>query len=331
MSVAANVMMDGAGRESLREAEIPVRVHQRKDVADGVVALTLVPVSGSALPAWSPGAHIDLVLTVGLVRQYSLCGSPADRAGWTVAVLREPGGRGGSVYVHEQLQVGDELMARGPRNHFALVPAQRYIFVAGGIGITPILPMIRATHAAGADWQLHYGGRRRASMAFRAELEAIDGCRVHLYPQDEVGLIDLSPLDKPRPDTAIYCCGPTPLLDAVTGRSHGCAANALHVEHFDPKDVAAPAAAGSFEVVLARSNVTLTVPVGLSILDVLESAGIPVLSSCREGICGTCETAVLAGQVDHRDSLLTVAEQAAQDTMFVCVSRARSPRLTLDL
>ncbi|GIJ57158.1 PDR/VanB family oxidoreductase [Virgisporangium aurantiacum] len=311
------------------EADRRLRVIRRVTGAEGVVVLDLADATGAELPPWTPGAHVDLRLPGGMVRQYSLCGDAADRRVWRIGVLREPDGRGGSAYVHEALRAGVEVDARGPRNHFALVAAPRYVFIAGGIGVTPILPMVAAVGNSRADWELHYGGRSRRSMAFLDQLRADIGGRVTLYPQDEVGLIDLDRiLGRPRPDAAVYCCGPEPLLSAVEKHCAAWPADALHVERFTPRP-AGPR--GSFEVELARSGLTLTVAANQSVLQALEDAGVDVLSSCREGTCGTCETPVLAGAVDHRDSLLTPAEREADDTMFVCVSRAAGPRLVLDL
>ncbi|MBW0093128.1 oxidoreductase [Pseudonocardia sp. KRD-184] len=301
---------------------IELVVDDRSEVADGVVALRLRDPSGAELPAWEPGAHVDLVLKDDLVRQYSLCGDPADRTSWRVAVLREPDGRGGSSFVHDTLRAGDTVRVDGPRNHFALEPAQRYVFVAGGIGITPILPMLDAATAAGAQWRLLYGGRTAASMAFADDLRAAHGDRVELRPQDEHGLLDLDGLD--AEGTLVYCCGPPPLLAAVEAR---CAQ--ARVERFAAVAVDGPV--GAFEVELASSGTTLAVPADRSVLEVLEDAGVGILSSCREGTCGTCETGVLSGEVDHRDALLTADERAAHDTMFVCVSRAACARLVLDL
>ncbi|MFB4315979.1 PDR/VanB family oxidoreductase [Actinomadura sp. 21ATH] len=321
-----------AGTGGTGETERKLVVHARERVADGVVALDLRDPDGAALPEWAPGAHIDLVVGDGLVRQYSLCGDPADRTSWRIAVLREPAGRGGSAAVHDGLPAGVTVLARGPRNHFPLLPAPRYLFVAGGIGITPILPMLRAADAAGADWRLAYGGRTAASMAFGAELAAAHGGRVELRPQDRHGPLDLAGLlRRTAPGTLVYCCGPAPLLDAVERLCADRPAGTLHVERFVPRDAGDPARAESFEVELAVSGRTLTVPPDRSILEVAEEAGVPILSSCREGTCGTCETAVLDGTVDHRDSLLTPEERAANDTMFVCVSRAACPKLLLDL
>jgi ferredoxin-NADP reductase len=315
------------------EVDLRLRVAARTTGAEGVVVLDLRDPSGADLPAWAPGAHIDLRLSDGFVRQYSLCGNPNEPSLWRIAVLREPESRGGSEHVHTALVEGAEVHVRGPRNNFPMVEARHYLFVAGGIGITPILPMLTAAEAAGADWELHYGGRSRRSMAFLEALEDATGNRVTLHPQDEVGLIDLGKiLGTPRPDTLVYCCGPEPLLNAVEQRCAGIwPAGSLHVERFSPKQLGEPVRAESFEVQLAISGMTLTVPPDKSILDVVEEAGVSVLSSCQEGTCGTCETAVLEGQAEHRDSLLTPEEQAANDTMFICVSRAASPRLVLDL
>jgi ferredoxin-NADP reductase len=307
------------------EAELVV--DRREPAADGVLALTLRHPLGEELPAWEPGAHIDVLLGPDLERQYSLCGDPADRHTWRIAVLREPDGRGGSAYVHGELRQGDKVRVRGPRNHFALASAPRYRFIAGGIGITPILPMLATAQAAGAEWTLLYGGRTRGSMAFTEELGAY-GDRVTIAPQDESGLLDLpSVLDDVPEGTLVYCCGPGPLLDAVEAR---CPGGLLHVERFQPKEQeTGPDSA--FEVVLERSGQTLTVPEGVSVLDTVRAAGVEVLYSCAEGTCGTCETDVLDGTPDHRDSVLSDEEREAGETMLICVSRCRGQRLVLDL
>ncbi|MBO4255216.1 PDR/VanB family oxidoreductase [Streptomyces griseorubiginosus] len=307
------------------EAELVV--DRREFAADGVLALTLRHPLGEDLPAWEAGAHVDLVLGPGLERQYSLCGDPADRSAWRIAVLREPDGRGGSAHVHEQLGQGDKVRVRGPRNHFRLEPAPRYRFVAGGIGITPILPMLAAAEAAGAEWSLLYGGRTRDSIAFTEEL-ARYGDRVTVAPQDETGLLDLASVLADLPEeTLVYCCGPGPLLDAVEER---CPADRLRVERFSPKDQ--PAGENDeFEVELAQSGRTVTVAPDVSVLDAVRAAGVEVLFSCTEGTCGTCETDVLEGTPDHRDSVLTEEERESGETMMICVSRCRGRRLVLDL
>ncbi|HWD01796.1 MAG TPA: PDR/VanB family oxidoreductase [Amycolatopsis sp.] len=308
------------------DLELDVVLAAKEHLADGVVRLTLRDPAGAPLPEWAPGAHLDLVLGPDLVRQYSLCGDPADRTVLQVAVLREPGGRGGSEHVHGKLADGDTVRVRGPRNHFALEPAPRYLFVAGGIGITPLVPMVAAAEAAGAEWRLVYGGRSLASMAFAPELRERYGDRVELVPQDERGLPDLDAALAASPDAAVYCCGPEPLLTAMEQR---CGPGTLHVERFTAKPDTGPRDA--FEVVLASSGRTLVVPGDRSILSVLEESGVTVLSSCQEGTCGTCETGVLDGTPDHRDGVLTDAEREAGDVMMICVSRCAGARLVLDL
>ncbi|MGP4016567.1 PDR/VanB family oxidoreductase [Saccharopolyspora sp. 5N708] len=312
------------------EPELDLLLDRKETVADGVVRLTLRHPDGQALPAWTPGAHLDLLFGDDLVRQYSLCGDPGDCSTLQVAVLREAAGRGGSQYVHDQLVEGNRVRIRGPRNHFRFEKAKRYLFIAGGIGITPLVPMIAEAAAAGDDWRLVYGGRSRASMAFRDQLEAAHPDRVEIHPQDERGLLDLPALlANPEDGTAIYCCGPEPLLAAVEEHCARWPAGSLHVERFAPKPV--EGTNDSFEIELAQTGRVLTVPADRSILEVIEGSGLAVLSSCQEGTCGTCETTVLSGTPDHRDSILTADEQEAGDTMMICVSRSCSERLVLDL
>jgi ferredoxin-NADP reductase len=307
-------------------------VAAREEAADGVIVLTLRDPAGRQLPGWQPGAHVDLLLSPELTRQYSLCGQCEDRLCYRIGVLRESMGRGGSVYLHDNVRTGSVLHVRGPRNNFPLLPAARYLFIGGGIGITPLIPMMAAAHAAGADWRLTYGGRSRASMAFAAELQAAYPGRVTISPQDETGLLDLEAmLSQPRDDLLIYCCGPEPLLAAVEGRCACWPTGALHVERFAPRSVGEPVLDTAFEVELRISGKTVTVPVGTSILEAVRAAGVEVLSACSEGICGTCETAVLEGAIDHRDAVLTPMDRAAQNTMMICVSRAACPRLVLRL
>ncbi|UIJ63853.1 PDR/VanB family oxidoreductase [Amycolatopsis acidiphila] len=310
---------------------VDLRVVEKSPAAEGVVTLTLAHPRGQRLPDWAPGAHVDLVLPGGLVRQYSLCGDRWDSRAYRVGVLREPVSRGGSVFVHDELSPGDTVSIGGPRNNFPLVPAERYLFVAGGIGITPLLPMVHQADLLGADWRLVYGGRTRRSMAFLDEL-ARYGDRVHVCPQDEYGLLDLDHrLGEPDWGRKVYCCGPEPLLAAVENRCAQWPAGLLRTERFVPKEQSAPVRAEAFEVALARSGRAVTVRPGQSVLDAVAGAGVNVLSSCRQGTCGTCETGVVDGVPDHRDSILDDAERAAGDCMFLCVSRSRSDRLVLDL
>jgi len=298
----------------------------------GVLSVQLVDPTGAALPPWEPGAHLDLQLPGGRSRQYSLSGDPADRSHYRLGILREEAGRGGSAYVHDTLRPGQLLEYAGPRNHFRLEPAPAYVFVAGGIGITPILPMLAEATAAGADWTLVYGGRTAASMAFTAELERYGG-RVTLWPQDTHGLLDLDALlGTPRPATLVYACGPEPLLTAVERRMATWPAGALHLERFAAPVVERdPTDDDALELVLAESGRTVLVPADRSVLDVLLEEGLEVLHDCQEGICGSCEVKVIEGEVDHRDFVLSEPEKAANSAMLVCVSRACGKRLVLGL
>lgn len=307
-----------------------LEVTRRHVAADGVLSLTLADPAGRDLPGWTPGAHIDLVLPdLGLTRQYSLCGSPDDRSEWRIGVLRQPDGRGGSRHVHDALPVGARVEVRGPRNNFELLPAERYLFIAGGIGITPILPMIHAVAAAGRPWELLYGGRTRRSMAFLGDL-ARHGDKVRVFPRDEAGPLPLaSALGDRGPGLLVYCCGPESLLAAVEARCAGWPAGILRTERFAVRRE--PPGQEGFEVELRRSERTLRVPPDRSILEVVEAAGVTPLFACREGVCGTCETRVLGGVPDHRDALLTEQERTAGESLMICVSRARSARLVLDL
>jgi ferredoxin-NADP reductase len=308
-----------------------LRVTGKSLVAGDVVTLDLASPHGSRLRDWAPGAHIDLVLPNGMTRQYSLCGDRWDPFTYRIGVLRELVGRGGSAYVHDELEVGDQVGVGGPRNNFALVPSERYLFVAGGIGITPLLPMVRQAELLGADWRVLYGGRRRESMAFLDELAGY-GERVQVAPQDEFGLLDLPAyLGAPRPGVKIYSCGPAPLLDAMERVCAGWPPYTLRTERFVGEELSGPVRTTSFEVELARTGTTVTVPPGRTILEAVAAVGVEVLSSCRQGICGTCETTVLDGAPDHRDALLDDAERQANDCMFICVSRALSDHLVLDI
>ena len=321
----------GARRRSGNDRSV-VQVLSRARVADGVVTLTLAAPDGGRLPDWTPGAHVDLTLGDGLTRQYSLCGDRWDAGTYRVGVLLEPAGRGGSRHVHEQLEPGHLLGLGGPRNSFPLVPAGSYLFVAGGIGITPILPMVAQAELLGADWRLLYGGRTRASMAFLDEL-AGHGDRVQVVPQDEGGLRRhlAGFLGEPRPGTPVYACGPGPLLTALETACAGWPARTLHTERFVAAEQGAPVRTTAFDVQLRRTGRTVTVAPGTSVLEAVSAAGVEVLSSCRQGTCGTCETTVLAGRPDHRDALLDDDERAAGDCMYPCVSRSCSDLLVLDL
>ncbi len=320
------------------DVERECRVTARDEVADGVVAITIAAVNGRDLPAWTPGSHVDLLLTdrtgARLERQYSLCGDPGDRTRYRVAVLREHAGRGGSALIHDDLQPGDAMRIRGPRNHFGYQAdaAAPVVFIAGGIGITPFLSMAAAALADAADYWLLYVGRTRRTMAFLAELEAAHGARVRAFPADQEERIDLRAEIAALPaDASVYCCGPIRLLAAVEEAWHGRPVERLHVEHFEAKEYGDPIWQDSFEVELALTGVTVEVPLERTILEVVEEQGVLVVSSCRKGTCGTCETPVVEGEIEHRDSVLTPGERDAADAMMICVSRAAGPLLVLDL
>ena len=317
--------------ESPRDSTLTVTVAERIDAAEGVVLLTLAAPEGEQLPPWQPGAHIDVLLAGGLERQYSLCSDPADRTRYRIGVLREDDGRGGSAQLHREATVGAQLRIRAPRNHFQLHDAPKYLFIAGGIGITPIRAMVEEAEHQGKDWHLVYTGRSEATMALCEELRSYGG-RVDIWPKETRGRLNLREvLGNPASDTKVFFCGPDRLREAVEDVcSELWPAGALHLERFTPKQYD-EAGNVAFEIVLARRGYRLTVPKEKSVLDVLEGAGAHVLSSCGEGTCGTCDTPVLSGEVEHRDTVLTPGEQAANNCMMVCVSRSLGNTLVLDL
>lgn len=331
--VASDAVVRPVPRTGCAEAALSLRVSAIEQVTSLVRVIVLQTDDGSALPAWAPGAHVDVSVADGVTAQYSLSSDPQYRSAWRIAVLREKESRGTSEYIHSRLGVGDVVSVSHPRNHFELAASPRYVFIAGGIGITPMLPMAEAARRAGADYSILYGGRSRGEMAFLTELQS-HGERLTIWPEDELGYPDLTAiLAEPRPDTLVYCCGPTGLLDAVEHHMTSWPAGSLHVERFKPRDAAAfPQDADvPFEVEFALTGVTAEVPPGRSILEVAQDAGIDVFFSCREGTCGSCETPILEGEADHRDSVLNAAEQAAGESLMICVSRAKSARLVLDL
>ncbi|MGW0209192.1 PDR/VanB family oxidoreductase [Streptomyces sp. NPDC003233] len=296
-----------------RSRALRLLVASRETVAEGVVQLRL---EGRHLPRWEPGAHLDLVLPSGLVRQYSLCGDPEDTSSYTVATRLVADGRGGSREVHEQVTEGMELEVRGPRNRFPLVEAESYVFVAGGIGITPLLPMLRALPEH-ADWRLLYAGRDRASMPFLEEVEKRGGDRVTVVE----GRPDLDALEVGE-GGAVYCCGPEGLMAAVAARFPD-----VRLERFAPRT--SSDGNTEFQVELRRTGRTLTVPADSTVLAAVRGELPDTAYSCEQGFCGTCQQRVLEGEIDHRDELLTDAERA--DSMLICVSRANSDRLVLDM
>lgn len=316
------------------EPELELLVGDRRSLTADVIELELRHPAGHALPSWAAGAHIDVLVDDQLVRQYSLSGAAADPTKWRIAVLREQAGRGGSAAIHARLHSGASVRVRGPRNHFALEPAHEYLFLAGGIGITPIIPMLVSASAADVPWRLVYGGRSRLSMPYASELVELYGSeRVTLVPQDESGILDLADaMRRVGAGALVYCCGPTAMLAAAERVAREVLPpDVLRVEHFAPKELGEMLDPSTFEVVLNASGVTLVVPADRSIVEVVEEAGIMVLTSCEEGTCGTCVTGVLNGVPEHRDSVLTEKEQASNSIMTICCSRSIGPRLVLDL
>ncbi|ABH00966.1 probable oxidoreductase (plasmid) [Rhodococcus jostii RHA1] len=300
---------------------------------DDVLTLSLIDSAGQDLPTWEAGAHIDLHLPGNLARQYSLHSDPGDRARYEVAILRDPNSRGGSQYIHEEVRKGAMLPTSTPRNNFPLQPADEYLFVAGGIGITPMLPMMQAAAEMNRPARLIYAGRSRTTMAFVEQLAEQEN--VQLCVSDEGTRAHVADLLGPHlgPDVHIYSCGPERLLEAVTARAAEVGlSKQLHVERFSGTAVDLdPDVEKSFDVELSRSGRILTVAPDQTILDAVLACGIKVANSCAEGVCGSCETTVLEGEVDHRDQILDEDEQAENDVMMICCSRSRTPRLILDL
>ncbi|MEC9482555.1 MAG: cytochrome P450, partial [Halomonas sp.] len=319
------------GAPNRQDAEREVRVAEVITEADKVVRLVLEDPRGRPLPRWSPGAHVDILIG-DYVRKYSLCGDPGDEQRWQIAVRRESPGRGGSRHIHSTVDAGMRLRMRGPRNHFRLdESAENYLLIAGGIGITPIIAMTDRLKALGKRYAVHYCGRSRQSMALLDRLERDHGDRLHLYPASDGRRLDLPALLAGRGDAQVYACGPERLLDQLAALTR-MYPEALHVEHFSATQKALdPAREHAFEVVLEDSELNVPVAADQTVLQALRAVGVDVPSDCEEGLCGTCEVAVVEGEVDHRDKVLTEAERAENRRMMTCCSRARGGRLVLGL
>jgi ferredoxin-NADP reductase len=294
-----------------------------------IVSLELEDPQGAPLPAWQPGAHVDVQLVTRQQRQYSLCGDPADLRRYRIAVLREELSRGASRYIHGFLREGRTVHVSDPRNLFPMLPAERYLLLAAGIGITPILPMARELERRGAPWRLAYAVRGDEHLPFRRELDELGrGGSVTLHSPGHAGRLDLAAvLAEHRDGTAVYACGPTRFAEAVEQAMRDRPPGSLHLERFEPKaGVVRPNE--PFTVRCDRSQKTVEVPAELSMMKALEIAGVPVPGSCLRGVCGSCAVTVLAGRAEHRDSLTT---DEASRTAYPCVSRSLTPELTLDL
>ena len=289
------------------------------------------PVSGASVPPFTAGAHVDLHLPNGLVRQYSIANAQGERHRYVLGVKRDAAGRGGSRFLHDDLRVGTVVKVGGPRNNFPLVEAAAHsVLIAGGIGVTPIVSMVARLRSLARPWELHYAVRRRREAAFLDELLAGDG-HVRLHVDEEQGsMIDVAAIVRAAPEEAhLYCCGPTPMLEAFAAAAASRPAERVHLEYFS--SAVAPAVESGFIVELARSKVRVEVPPGQTILEALRARGLEVQSSCEQGICGSCETRVLAGEPDHRDMLLSDEEKATNQVMMICCSGSRSAILVLDL
>jgi vanillate O-demethylase ferredoxin subunit len=291
------------------------------------------PLRGGDVPEFSAGSHVDVYLPNGTIRQYSIASSVADRARYLLGVKLEEKGRGGSRCMHDELRVGQIVKLGLPRNNFRLVEdAALSIFIAGGIGVTPIKCMIDRLQQLGRAWRLHYAVRARDEAVFAAELLGA-GDRVHLHVDTECDgkVIDVAAIVASAPaDAQLYCCGPAPMLEAFEQASVSRPKHHVHLERFSAPDVTA-ATGGAYTVELARSKRTITVAAGQSLIQALQAAGLKIKTSCEQGICGTCETRVLSGTPDHRDMILSDDEKAANDTMMVCCSGSLGATLVLDL
>jgi vanillate O-demethylase ferredoxin subunit len=319
----------------MSEQTLKVVVSKREEQGDGVVVLKLSDASGKPLPVFDAGAHVDIHLKSGLVRQYSLCGNPYDTSAYRLGVLKDPASRGGSVAVHEQLHEGVEVEISAPRNLFPLAAdARRSILIGGGIGITPMVAMAYTLNARDSAFELHYCGRSRSRSAFLGELGSADfAACVHTHFDDEGAeqRLDLAAvLGSPQAGVHVYVCGPAGFMDWVISEAGklGYADEHIHREYFQ---VEIDASGASFEVVASRSGKTVQVAEGQSIAEALAGVGIKIEMSCEQGVCGTCLCDVLEGEPDHRDVYLTDDEKSANDQMLVCCSRAKSKTLVLDI
>lgn len=321
--------------------QLELRVAAREQLTADIVGLILESATGDPLPEWQPGAHIELSLNpcvdaggnggdTTLVRHYSLCGDPANRRAWQIAVLKEDNGRGGSLFIHSGIRAGDVLKVSAPRNNFPFMSRGKCLFIAGGIGITPILPMIRQAEAEGIDWRLVYLSRERSRLAFLDQLAGYEPERVRLNGDKEDGFINLPALlASCDSNTSVYSCGPKRLLDTLETLAAKQSEWNLHIERFSADPVDASGAA--FDVVINSTGQRFHIPEGQSILSVLREAGVKIPTSCGNGVCGSCETGVISGVPDHRDAILSPEEREENAYMMLCVSRALSPEIVLDL
>jgi ferredoxin-NADP reductase len=317
--------------EQAADGLIEVRLMAIRYAARDTNIYELARAHGEPLPGCEPGAHIDVHLPNGIVRQYSLLDAEPDPARYNIGVKRDPASRGGSRYVHDELLLGKLLKISPPRNNFPLVEnASHVVLFAGGIGITPIWCMVQRLAKLGRSWKLYYACRSRDDMAFLHALEAMPSSQFHFDEESAGRFLDIAGIIAAAPkDAHLYCCGPTPMLKAFEDATTNWPRDQIHVEYFTPKQEVAKS--GGFVVELARSGQEFVIPEGKTILQVLLDAGIDVDYSCELGICGACEQRVLAGTPEHRDAILTEEEQAANTKVMICCAGCKSERLVLDL
>jgi len=314
------------------DALIEVRLTAIRFAARDTAMFEFRSVDGAPLPAYQPGAHIDLHLPSGHVRNYSLTVAEPEPSTYTLGIKRDPASRGGSRYIHDELHVGTVLKISAPRNNFRLhEEAAHTVLIAGGIGITPIWCMVQRLNALGRAWQLHYACRSRPDMAFREELQRMPQATLHFDDESGGQFLDVAAIVKQAPaDAHLYCCGPAPMLKAFEAATAGLPSARVHVEYFTAKEIA-PARQGGFTVELARSGGEYFIPEGETILNILLDAGVDVDYSCELGICGACEQRVISGIPEHRDSILSEEEQAENKRVMICCAGCKSERLVLDL
>ena len=320
----------------MSDSVMQVRVKRISFEADDINSYELVNPDGGDLAPFTAGSHIDLHLPNGMIRSYSLVNDQGEHNRYVIAVNNDAASRGGSKLIHETVRVGDIIAVSLPRNNFALQEdAGHSVLIAGGIGITPLLSMVRRLEALGRSWELFYAARTRLTAAFLDELNALrpdvhPNLHLNFDQEPEARMMDLSSIVKAAlPDAHLYCCGPVPMLEAFEAATVDRPAGHVHVEYFKAREK--PAAEGGFEVKLARSNRTIAVQAGQTILDALLEAGISANYACTEGVCGTCETRVIEGNPDHRDLFLSKEEQEANKTIMICCSGSKSPTLVLDI
>ncbi len=320
----------------MNDAVFDVLIQSTRSEAKGVLSFDLRAPDGAALPAFTAGAHIDVHLPNGITRCYSLVNSQAERDRYVIAVSRDANSKGGSRFLFESQLTGQVIKAGGPRNNFRLVEdAPHVVLIAGGIGVTPLHSMILRLEELGKSWELHYGARERAAAAFRAEFEALEAKRpgrVHFnFDLEDGRFLDVAAVvAKAAPDAHLYCCGPAPMLELYKSACAGRNPETVHLEYFAAPVVEASANTG-FTLELKDSGQTFEIGPDQSILDVLLDAGIAAPFSCGAGECGSCVVEVLEGEPEHRDCVLSDNERAGGKLMMICVSRARSKKLVINL